>query len=371
MPLLCTQCSAGCGVLVKIMDGRAKKVEGNPLHPVSNGKLCVRGQAGLQSLYNPDRVQGPMKRKGARGENSFEPISWEEAITEISAKLNALKEKGETDKFYFLTSELNGHLGTVADNFMAGYGSSNTIKYDLFDHRNLRYANMASMGIEAIPHYDIENTQYLLSFGADFASTWLSPVSLSRGYGEMRQGGHSPRGKFVQVEPRLSLTAANADEWVPATPGSEAVLALAIAKGIKVTERILGQRPQFAENRLFDLAIDLNKCLRGAARRDPFEIQFGDVHAGLPKRHGGGADHARLVVVFDHDDVAGRIDLGGDIADPNNTRLDAPEQRSGNLHQLAILAMRAQGNQARKVSRFRSSRFNNFHTPLFCKGTSH
>ncbi len=229
---LCTQCPAGCGVLVKIMDGRAKKVEGNPLHPVSGGKLCVRGQAGLQALYNPDRVQGPMRRKGARGSTSFEPISWEEAIGEVTTRLNDLSAKGESDKLYFLTPELGGHLGKLADDFMAGYGSSNTIKYDLFDYRNLRYANRASMGIKAIPHYDIENTKYLLSFGADFASTWLSPVGMSRGYGEMRQGGHTGRGKFVQVEPRLSLTAANADEWVPAKPGTEAVLALAIAKEI-------------------------------------------------------------------------------------------------------------------------------------------
>ena len=227
---VCTQCSAGCGVLVKVMDGRAKKVEGNPLHPISGGKLCVRGQAGLQSLYNPDRIPRPLRRKGARGTNSFEPISWEEALSEVTAKLKELSEKGEQEKLYLLTSALGGHLGKLADDFMAGYGSSNTINYDLFDHRNLRYANSVSMRLDAIPHYDIENTQYLLSFGADFASTWLSPVNLSRGYGEMRQGGHNGRGKFVQVEPRMSLTAANADEWVPAKPGTEAVLALAIAK---------------------------------------------------------------------------------------------------------------------------------------------
>ncbi len=226
----CTQCAAGCGILVKIMDGRAKKVEGNPLHPISGGKLCVRGQAGLQSLYNPDRIPGPLRRKGARGTNSFEPISWEEALSEVTAKLKELSDKGENDKLYLLTSALSGHLGRLTDDFMAGYGSTNTINHDLFDYRNLRYANSAAMRLDAIPHYDIENTQYLLSFGADFASTWLSPVNLSRGYGEMRQGEYRERGKFVQVEPRISLTAANADEWVPAKPGSEAILALAIAK---------------------------------------------------------------------------------------------------------------------------------------------
>lgn len=101
-----------------------------------------------------------------------------------------------------------------------------------FQHKNLLYANQVSMGVNAIPHYDIANTKYLLSFGADFSSTWISPVSYSYAYGQMRQGEDGIRGKLVQIEPRLSLTGANADEWLPAKPGTEGLLALAIAHAI-------------------------------------------------------------------------------------------------------------------------------------------
>ena len=227
---LCTECGAGCGVLVKIMEERAKKIEGNPLHPVNKGGLCSRGQAALQALYNPDRIKGPLKRRGARGSADFVEVSWDEALDVLGQKLGELKKAGFAEKLWFLTAPLSGHRLKLLTTFMSAHSSPNLVQYELFQHRELAYANQTTMGIEEIPHYDIANTNYMLSFGADFSGTWLSPVNFSRGYGEMRQGRHRKnRGRLVQIEPRLSLTGANADEWVPVRPGSEAILALSIA----------------------------------------------------------------------------------------------------------------------------------------------
>ena len=92
---LCTQCSAGCGVIVKVMEGRAKKIEGNPSHPVNKGKLCARGQAALQALYNPDRIEGPLKRTGERGSGKFEKISWDEGLALLATKLKEQRQTGE------------------------------------------------------------------------------------------------------------------------------------------------------------------------------------------------------------------------------------------------------------------------------------
>ncbi|MDD5761681.1 MAG: twin-arginine translocation signal domain-containing protein, partial [bacterium] len=75
----CGQCPAGCGVVVRVSEGRAKKIEGNPLHPVNRDKLCARGQAALQALYHPERLPRPMKLSGPRGSGSYTPVSWEEA----------------------------------------------------------------------------------------------------------------------------------------------------------------------------------------------------------------------------------------------------------------------------------------------------
>ncbi|HEX2988448.1 MAG TPA: twin-arginine translocation signal domain-containing protein, partial [Chloroflexota bacterium] len=74
---ICQQCTAGCGILVRVVEGRAKKIEGNPNHPVNGPKHCARAEAALQGLYHPDRLQGPMRRTGERGSGQFQPISWE------------------------------------------------------------------------------------------------------------------------------------------------------------------------------------------------------------------------------------------------------------------------------------------------------
>ena len=85
-------------------------------------------------------------------------------------------------------------------------------------------------GQKVLPDFDIDNSRYILSFGADFLSTWVSPVRYGRGYGQFRSSGNgSERGTLVHVGPRYSLTAANADQWLPVAPGREGTLALSIA----------------------------------------------------------------------------------------------------------------------------------------------
>src|SRR3972149_7703932 len=64
---VCRQCPAGCGIVVRVSEGRAKKIEGNPLHPVNRGKLCARGQAALQALYHPERLSPPLALAGPPG----------------------------------------------------------------------------------------------------------------------------------------------------------------------------------------------------------------------------------------------------------------------------------------------------------------
>ena len=85
----CGHCSVNEGIIVRVIEGRAIKIEGNPDHPVNRGKTSVRCQSGLQELYNPDRLTGPLRRNGERGSGSFEPISWEEAIDEMLSALRS------------------------------------------------------------------------------------------------------------------------------------------------------------------------------------------------------------------------------------------------------------------------------------------
>lgn len=244
-PSVCTLCPAGCGLLVRVMEGDAevvrngqlglmqmglaKKLEGNPAHPINKGKLCPRGQAGLQVTYHPDRVRNPLARSGPRGSGQFKEISWDEAIKQLMAQLSSIHSENLRGRVAFVSSPLRGQRRNIAATFAGGFKNSQLIEFAFFDERVIRRANAASFHHDAPPTVDLGQSNYVISFGANFLGTWNSPVSQSAGYGEMRKGRAGLRGKLVQFEPRISQTGANADEWIPCTPGAEGVLALGIA----------------------------------------------------------------------------------------------------------------------------------------------
>ncbi|MCL5961992.1 MAG: molybdopterin-dependent oxidoreductase [Chloroflexi bacterium] len=231
---ICQQCPAGCGIIVRNREGRAKKIEGNPAYPLNAGRLCALGQSGLQALYNPDRLKAPLRRSGERGSGSFQEISWDEAIDTLTNKLKDLQSKRRGDGLVFFTGPLRGHQGLIADLFTQSQGGRH-VSFDsngMLEGRDaLRAATRLVYGREDLPVYDIGNANFLLSFGAPFLETWLSPVQYGVAFGQMRQG-RSERPRFIHVETRHSLTAANADEWISIIPGTEAALALGLAKVI-------------------------------------------------------------------------------------------------------------------------------------------
>ena len=228
---VCSLCAAGCGITVRTREGRAKKIEGNAAHPVNQGGLCALGQAGLQVLYNPDRLTAPRQRVGERGSGSYDPITWAEGEARLARELDLLRAAGRGSRIAFLTSGVRGHFASLLERFMTALGSNRLLHYD-FDHPHALYAaNARAFGREGLPYYDLENSRYVLSFGADYLGSWLSPVQHTLGFGRSRQSGEL-RGRFVQIEPRMSLSGAAADEWIPANPGTEGLLALAIGRHI-------------------------------------------------------------------------------------------------------------------------------------------
>lgn len=220
----CQECEAGCGTMVRVMEGRAKKIEGNPKHPVNEGKLCARGQAALQGLYNPDRLQGPLRREGQRGQGQFRPITWEEGLAEWVEQLGT-----HTGKSAMVARPMSGTLASLLTTMMDSL-SGRLVMYESTGEQTLRTANHLSFETHALPYYDLANADYLLSFGAPFLEHWLSPVSFGVAYGKFRQGRPLVRGRFIQAEPRLSLTASNADQWIPLRPGTEGLLAMGIGQ---------------------------------------------------------------------------------------------------------------------------------------------
>ena len=247
-PSICPLCPAGCGVIARVMDGDAevfrngqpgvirmglvKKLEGNPRDPISQGKLCARGQAAIQVTYHPDRIANPLKRSGPRGSGQYQDVSWDEALSELVTRLDGLATANQQAALAFLTRPRSGQRHELVAQFLSRFGAPPPVVYELFSDDVLRRANRLSFNQEQLPTIDLARSRYVISFGADFLGTWNSPVAQSAAYGQMRQGRPGVRAKFVQVEARMSQTGANADEWVPARPGTEGVVALGIAHAI-------------------------------------------------------------------------------------------------------------------------------------------
>jgi len=223
----CRECAAGCGVRVRIREGRAVKLEGNPDSPINRGRLCARGQAGLQGLYNPDRIAHPLVRN-ANG--TFDDIDWDGAIQRLAAKVRESQGKG----IVFLTGAEQSTFGDLVDEWMKQVGGRR-MSYEPFGFEALRAGNRMAFGTASLPSYDFGNAKYLISFGADFLDTWLSPVEFQNGFSQAHAfdaGRPASMAKFVFVGPRMSLTGMNADEWIAARPGTEGTLALAMAQVI-------------------------------------------------------------------------------------------------------------------------------------------
>jgi anaerobic selenocysteine-containing dehydrogenase len=207
----------------------AKKLEGSADHPVNRGGLCARGQAAIQITYHPDRITQPLRRSGERGDGRYEAVSWDEATAELTKRLDALQASGNQKGLALLARPGTSYRAAMVNQFLTAYGAPASTTFELFGDDVLRRANGVSYGREQLPTFDLANARYVINFGADLLGTWNSPVSQSRAYGDMRQGRRGIRGWFTQVEPRMSQTGANADEWVPAVPGTEGALALGLA----------------------------------------------------------------------------------------------------------------------------------------------
>jgi anaerobic selenocysteine-containing dehydrogenase len=229
---VCSMCPAGCGISVRTREGRPKIIQGNPSHPVSQGRLCGLGQAGVHVLYNPDRLTTPLLRAADRGTGAFVPTTWEEGLARLTSRLHTLRTSNQGSRICLLSEGVRGHLAMVFERFMKQLGSERLLHYDFAHPHTLYTANERLFGEQHLPYYDLKNTRYLLSFGADFLGQWISPVHHSLGFGHSRQGRPGVRGSFVQIEPRMSLSGAAADEWIPARPGTEGLLALGIAHHI-------------------------------------------------------------------------------------------------------------------------------------------
>jgi len=207
IPTSCLNCATRCATRVRVVNGKAVKVTGNPLSRVSEGENCARAHVGLQVLYDPERVTTPLKRtnpaKGKGVDPEWTPVSWEQALGEVSGQLKALRANGQSHQLLLLYG-----LNTISDEdvirrFASTYGTPNVISADGLSNEADKAGEWLADGHYTQSAYDLERTNYILSFGASILESY-KPLSRSlRMWGKIRRERPN-RAKVVVVDPRYS-----------------------------------------------------------------------------------------------------------------------------------------------------------------------
>ena len=333
----CTECASGCGLHVKTREGRPIKLEGNPQHPVNRGKLCSAGQAALQGLYNPDRIREPMLRTGG----TLKAVTWDEAIARLATEVSRAQ-----GRLAVLSGAGPGTFSDLLVDWAATAGGTVT-RWEPIGHEPVRAAARAVFGADELPTHDFAKARYIVSFGADFLDGWLAPMQSQLGFSESHGFSEGRSAKFVAFSPRRDLTGLNADAWHGVVPGSEALVALAMA-GIVASER--ATNPRALENRLNTTAFaGTTVTPEDAARASgvPAEAivrvarEFAAAQPGLAVAGGAGSQHRGAAA------LAAAVNLLNQVAGNvgETVTFGARPAASDGYHELASLMARMDGGQ--------------------------
>jgi len=228
IPTMCEMCVWRCGVLAKVVNGRVVKLEGNPEHPHSLGRLCARGQSGLMNTYDPDRVLTPLVRVGKRGEGKFREATWDEALDIVSKNMLSIKQQYGPEAMVF--SSTHNISQVQFENLLSGFGSPNYGTQRSLCFNAMIVANLMTYGMEE-PNRDYSQVKYIILTGRNL----VEAISTSETSALMDAIGRGV--KMVYLDPRFTKTASKAAEWYPIRPGTDLAFHLALINVIIAEER--------------------------------------------------------------------------------------------------------------------------------------
>lgn len=225
---VCLQCGNNDGIIGFVEDGRIVKVEGNPRHPNARGRCCAKGQAGHQNTYDPYRIKWPMVRdpKDRGKADAWERTTWEEAVDIVAEKLIKFNDEGDPGKYLF--HQGRNRFPAFTKRFNNAYGTGHTFNHTSVCESSLKVGWEVSFGQDFFIG-DAIHSKYIMSFGENInEAAYMHHAQPQR----IIEGRVDNNAKFVVFDPRLSNTAAQADEWFPLIPGSDGAICLAMCNVI-------------------------------------------------------------------------------------------------------------------------------------------
>lgn len=229
IPSACWNCVTRDAMVGFVEDGRLVKLEGHPDSIRGMGKLCAKGAAGINQLYDPDRVLYPMKRAGKRGEGKWKRISWDEALTEVAARLKKLRDDGHPEKFMFHYGRMKASSSKIVKSvFLATYGTKTIGNHTSICEGGKWTAQELTWG-KHYDNWDFDNTKFILNFGSAVLEAHTNHIPTS----QRLVSAMAERGvKMVTFDVRLSNTAARSTEWVPIKSGADGAVVLAMCREV-------------------------------------------------------------------------------------------------------------------------------------------
>lgn len=333
IPSTCLQCPARCGILGFIEERRLVKIQGNPRHPSNRGRICAKGQAGINLLYNPDRLLHPLKRTGRRGEGKWARISWDQALEEVASKMREIRFRNPHGLVF--QAGIDGYQGFIR-RFLKAFGTPHGLEGVSLGGANKKVALHLNWGAE-VEINDVAHTKYILNFGANpFEAQALVPFAL-----RIVEGRINNHAKLVTFDPRLSNTAGRSDEWFPLIPGTDGIVALAMANVIireglydrefmnrwtnypldALARHLSPYPPERAEKVSGVKAQDIRRIAIEFATTKPATTISG---RGL-SMHKNGTYNERCVALLNA--LTGNIDVKGGSCLPRTYKLSEPEPR--------------------------------------------
>jgi anaerobic selenocysteine-containing dehydrogenase len=238
----CGLCASRCPAIGYVEKGYVVKIEGQPDSIRTAGRLCAKGQAGINQIYDPDRILQPLKRVGKRGEGRWEKVSWDDALGELADRLKKLRDEGHPEKFMFHHGWISASAEALINKvFLASYGTGSIASNSCLGQSARQTAHELTWGGQE-DSWDFDKTRFILNFGSNVMEAHTNHVALSR---RLADGLAERNFKMITFDVRLSNTGAKSHTWIQINPGTDIAVILAMCNVVMSEDLYWGEGAAF------------------------------------------------------------------------------------------------------------------------------